>query len=65
MLIAVAAGYYLHRLPVRSLLISQVRLAASLATPTLFAIGAAKLCELLHRQVHHDRSAKSREVIHP
>jgi len=46
-LAAVAAGYCLHRLPVRSLLVSQVRLLAALAPPALLAIGAAKLCEFL------------------
>lgn len=46
-LIAVAAGYCLHRLPLRSLLVSQVRLMAALAPPTLLAFGAAKLCEFL------------------
>ncbi|MEO5714751.1 MAG: hypothetical protein ABIT37_14820 [Luteolibacter sp.] len=50
-LAAVAAGYCLHRLPVRSLLVSQVRLMAALAPPALLAIGAAKLCEFLQKQV--------------
>lgn len=49
-LVAVAAGYILHRLPVRSLLVSQVRLVAALAPPTLLAFGAAKLCEFLQTQ---------------
>jgi hypothetical protein len=49
-LISVAAGYLLHRLPVRSLLISQVRLVTALAPPTLLAFGAAKLCEFLQNQ---------------
>jgi hypothetical protein len=49
-LISVAAGYLLHRLPVRSLLISQVRLVTALAPPTLLAFGAAKLCEFLQSQ---------------
>lgn len=49
-LIAVATGYCLHRLPVRSLLVSQVRLMAALAPPALFAFGAAKLCEYLQKQ---------------
>lgn len=46
-LVAVAAGYLIHRLPVRSLLVSQVRLVAALTPPTLLAFGAAKLCEFL------------------
>ena len=49
-LVAVAAGYLLHRLPIRSLLVSQVRLMAALAPPTLVAFGAAKLCEFLQNQ---------------
>ncbi|NQX02590.1 hypothetical protein HQ447_18180 [bacterium] len=49
-LISVAAGYCLHRLPVRSLLVSQVRLVAALTAPTLLAFGAAKLCEFLQKQ---------------
>ena len=49
-LVSVAAGYCLHRLPLRSLLVAQVRLATALAPPLLFAIGAAKLCEFLQGQ---------------
>lgn len=49
-LVAVGAGYLLHRLPVRSLLVSQVRVMAALAPPVLFAFGAAKLCEFLQGQ---------------
>ncbi len=49
-LASVAAGYLLHRLPVRSLLVSQVRLMAALAPPTLLAFGAAKLCEFLQNK---------------
>lgn len=49
-LLAVAAGYCLHRLPVRSLLATQVRLLGAIAPPALFAFGAAKLCEYLQDQ---------------
>ncbi len=49
-LIAVAAGYCLHRLPVRALLVTQVRLLAALAPPALFAFGSAKVCEFLQNQ---------------
>lgn len=49
-LLAVAAGYCLHRLPLRSLLISQVRVASALAPPVLLAFGAAKLCQFLQQQ---------------
>ncbi len=58
-LVAVAAGYCLHRLPVRSLLVSQVRLIAALTPPALLAIGAAKLCEFLQSQVHEKSQAAS------
>lgn len=54
-LIAVAAGYCLHRLPVRSLLVAQVRLLTALAPPTLLAFGAAKLCEFLQGQAREKR----------
>ncbi len=56
-LIAVAAGYLIHRLPVRSLLVSQVRLLAALAPPTLLAFGAAKLCEFLQEQAREKTPA--------
>lgn len=49
-LIAVAAGYCLHRLPVRSMLVAQVRLIAAITPPALFAFGAAKLCEFLQNE---------------
>ena len=49
-LISLAAGYLLHRLPVRSLIVTQVRLVTALAPPTLLAFGAAKLCEFLQNQ---------------
>lgn len=54
-LLAVAAGYCIHRLPVRSLLVTQVRLLAALAPPALFAYGAAKVCELLQKQAMANR----------
>ena len=47
---AVAAGYLLQRLPVRAILVTQVRVLSALAPPALFLFGAAKLCELLQRQ---------------
>ena len=47
---AVAAGYLLHRLPVRAILVTQVRVLSALAPPALFLFGAAKLCEFLQRQ---------------
>ena len=62
-LVAVAAGYLLHRLPVRSLLVAQVRLLAALTPPTLFAFGAAKLCEFLQEQAR-DNAATYRRTTH-
>jgi len=58
-LAAVAAGYCLHRLPVRSLVVSQVRLLAALTPPALLAVGAAKLCEFLQSQVREKPRAAS------
>lgn len=50
LLIALAAGYCLHRLPVRAILVAQVRLLSALAPPALFLYGAAKVCEFLQSQ---------------
>lgn len=61
-LLALAAGYCLHRLPVRSLLVAQVRLVAALAPPTLVAFGAAKLCEFLQNEAR--KKSKSEPIRH-
>jgi len=47
---AVAAGYCLHRLPMRAIVLANVRLVAALAPPALFFYGAAKVYEFLKRQ---------------
>lgn len=47
---AVAAGYILHRLPLRSILLAKVRIATALAPPAILAYGAAKLCEILQEK---------------
>ena len=47
---AVAAGYFLHRLPMRAILVTQVRVLSALTPPVLLLFGAAKLCEFLQRQ---------------
>lgn len=47
---AVAAGYFLHRMPVRAILVTQVRVLAALTPPALLLFGAAKLCEYLQTQ---------------
>lgn len=44
---AVAVGYLLHRLPVRAILVTQVRVLGALAPPALLLFGAAKLYEYL------------------
>jgi len=49
-LIALAAGYCLHVLPVRSLIALPLRLTAFLAKPALLALGAVKLCEAVQQQ---------------
>lgn len=53
-LICVAAGYLLNRLPIRSLVTSQIRTVAALAPPMVLAFGAAKLCEFLQGQAWKD-----------
>lgn len=47
---AVAIGYLLHRLPVRAILVAQVRVLSALAPPAFFLFGAAKLYGFLQRQ---------------
>lgn len=47
---AVAAGYFLHRMPVRAILVTQVRVLSALTRPALFLFGAAKLYEFLQKQ---------------
>lgn len=47
---AVAVGCLLHRLPVRAILVTQVRILAALAPPALIVFGAAKLFDFLQRQ---------------
>jgi hypothetical protein len=47
---AVAAGYFLHRMPVRAILVTQVRVLSALVPPALFLFGAAKLYSFLQKQ---------------
>lgn len=47
MLGAVATGYILHRLPVRAIVVTQVRVLSALTPPVLLLFGAAKLYEFL------------------
>jgi hypothetical protein len=50
---AVTAGYFLHRMPVRAILVTQVRVLTALIPPALLLFGAAKVYEFLQTQ---DRS---------
>jgi hypothetical protein len=50
MLGAVAFGYLLHRLPVRAILVTQVRVLSALTPPALLLFGAAKLYAFLQKQ---------------
>lgn len=47
---ALAVGYLLQRMPVRAILITQVRVLSALAPPALFLFGAVKLFDFLQRQ---------------
>ncbi len=45
---AVAAGYLLHRLPLRAILLTNVRIVAALAPPALILFGTARIIDFLH-----------------
>jgi hypothetical protein len=47
---ATAAGYLLHRMPIRAILLTHVRVLSALTPPTLLLFGAAKLYEILQRR---------------
>lgn len=47
---AVAVGYFLNRLPVRAILVAQVRVLLAPTPPVLLFFGAAKLYEFLRRR---------------
>jgi len=49
-LTAVAAGYVLHRLPLKAIVVANARILASLTGPALLAFGAAKACEYLQKE---------------
>lgn len=44
---AVAAGYLLHRMPVRAILVTQVRILSALTPPALVLFGAAKIYDFM------------------
>ena len=52
---AVAFGYVLHRLPVRAILVTKVRVLSALTPPALLLFGAAKLYDFLQRQDFEQR----------
>lgn len=47
---AAAVGYFLHRMPVRAILVTQIRVLSALTPPALLMFGAAKLYEFLQSQ---------------
>lgn len=47
---AVAVGYLMHRLPMRAIVVTHVRVLSALTPPALLLFGAAKLFEFLQRQ---------------
>jgi hypothetical protein len=49
-LAATAAGYLMHRLPLRAIVVTQVRILSALAPPALLLVGAGKLFEFLQGQ---------------
>lgn len=53
---AVAAGYLMHRLPMRAIVVTQVRVLSALTPPALLLFGAAKLFEFLQWQESSKRN---------
>lgn len=47
---AVAVGYLMHRMPLRSILVTHVRVLSALTPPALLLFGAAKLYAFLQEQ---------------
>lgn len=47
---AVAVGYLMRRLPIRAIVLTQIRVISALTPPALLLFGAAKLFECLRRQ---------------
>lgn len=50
MLGAIAVGYLLHRLPVRAIIITQMRVLSALTPPALLLCGAAKVYDFLRKR---------------
>lgn len=55
---AAAAGYCLHHLPVRAIVVAHVRLLAALVPPALFLFGAAKVYEFLQNEAESAPASK-------
>jgi hypothetical protein len=53
-LIAAGIGYCIHRLPVRSLLATQLKLLWALAPPAVVAAAAGKAYQVLDERLHSD-----------
>lgn len=47
---AIAVGYLLHRLPVRAILYTQMRVLSALTPPALLICGAAKVYDFLRKR---------------
>jgi hypothetical protein len=56
---SVAVGCLLHRLPVRAILFTHVRVLFALTPPALFLFGAAKLYDCMQRRELARQSAAS------
>jgi hypothetical protein len=52
---AMAVGCLLHRLPVRAILVTHVRVLSALTPPALFLYGAAKLYDYLQKKGSSER----------
>lgn len=55
---AVAVGYFLHRLPLRTLINANLRIISALAPPALFLFGAAKVYEMIKEESESARLKK-------
>jgi hypothetical protein len=56
---AVLAGYCLHRLPLRAIMVANVRVLSSLLPPVIFALGAAKTLELIQNSARSHKAKTS------
>jgi hypothetical protein len=61
-LLAAAGGYVCNRLPVRSLLVTGVRIFSAFTPPTLVALGICKVAEYVRRRRADESYRKARPV---